>query len=200
MKFLFLFCFLFPVNWKNAAKLTKTACSMASAANYKEEVRTRDIVYGHSNQHHRNVPIVISNIVLKYFNNTYHTNKQLRIKDILLPKFNFVESIVTAIEHYLPFERCDACTSITWSNTFGYIECVGSNCTECDVFRCEDCLEKFEYAWTCQYKYHSGQCQYKYCKKCYRRRFWLNIPPIIECGKCDYNLCEHHYHITNYTC
>ena len=91
--------------------------------NSNKELRAKDIVYGHSNQYHRNVPIVLSNIILKYFNNTYHINNELKIKDILLPKFNFTESIVIEIGQYLSFEQCETCNLITWPDGFDHTQC-----------------------------------------------------------------------------
>ena len=80
--------------------------------------KSKDIVYGYCKQHPRNVPMVLSNIILKRFDITYFVNDSSKIKDILLPKFNFIQSIVDEINNYFEFDQCETCPATTWSDDF----------------------------------------------------------------------------------
>ena len=180
---------------KTYQRRKKDECVNNHNTNDKSEV----VIHGYANQHHRIIPVVLSNIIIKYFNKSYDTNDKLQIKDILLSKLDFVKSIVTEIENYSSFKECKFCKSITWSNNFGSI-CASSNCIkENKLLRCPKCLNKFEYGWKCQF---TGKCRWRFCKKCYDNKY--DIPFFWEdeeyCFDCKYNYCRKHYKSSAYKC
>lgn len=135
--------------------------------------KKKDIVYGFSRRHHRNIPIPVSNITLKYFNHKYLSSKQLKIKDTLLPHIEFKKSIANEIDSYLSFRECKDCDAVTWSDYFGQIDCnnICMSCFYCYYHRkhegcadlygeiCLDCVDRFEYDWRCA----NDGCNVKYC-------------------------------------
>ena len=171
---------------------------MMSRISFKGKDKTRDVIYGHSRQHNRNIPIVLSNKILQFYNETYHKNHLLQIKDILLPKLNFMETIVDNIEIFLLFKQCNTCHLVTWAANCGYFECFGYR-YRCQAtskaLQCIQCIDKLE--WKCQFKYKSGNfCKRRYCKSCYcmnssgSASTWHCNP--CQCFKCNFIFCADH--------